>query len=507
MNHIFSNLYIAAGVVFLFGAAIFVHEFGHFWVARWRGLKVEEFAIGFGPKILSWKRQGILYSLRWIPAGGFVKLPQMITSEALEGGSKTKQVSEPLASAASKVVIQAITVSPVDDVPIPPAPALSKILVAAAGPAMNVVFAFALATLIYFVGLPVHVNPPIIGYVDPHSPEGKMGIQQDDRVVAIDGQPVKSWDEIFHTTILALTNVFQVTIVRDGASNVYALTAEASNSSMGVKTLNLDPKDHLVVGETKQGSAAAAAGVQAGDEIVAFAGAPISSHEQFTNLVQASGGKKTALVVKRRNSPLTLEVTPAFDKSLKMYLLGIMFAPGKDIFAIEHPTPWAQVREVWQQLSGTVSALVHWRDSGVRASDLSGPVGIASMLAVEVKSDYRLALHFLVMLNLNLALLNLLPIPVLDGGHIVMAILEKIRRRPMEVRVLEYTTTVFAVLLISFMLYITFFDIKRIPLLHMLFNRQTQIEQPESSKELPPVPENRTAPIVSPAQPAAHPAP
>src|SRR5580693_8543593 len=120
MSHILSDLYIAAGVVFLFGAAIFVHEFGHFWVALKRGLKVEEFAIGFGPKIISWTRHGIQYSLRWIPAGGFVKLPQMITSGAIEGESNTPQV------------------------PVPPAPALSKILVAAAGPTMNVLFAFAI---------------------------------------------------------------------------------------------------------------------------------------------------------------------------------------------------------------------------------------------------------------------------------------------------------------------------------------------------------------------------
>jgi regulator of sigma E protease len=460
MSHILTSLYVAAGVVFLFGAAIFVHEFGHFWVARWRGLKVEEFAIGFGPKVFSWKRQGIEYSLRWIPAGGFVKLPQMITSAALEGETSK------------------------EDAVIPPAPALSKILVAAAGPAMNVLFAFALATLIYFIGLPVHVNPAIVGYVDPHSPEGKMGIHEDDLVVAIDGKPVKSWDEMYRTTIVALTNVFQVTIVRGGTSNVYALTAESGNG-VGLKTLNLYPKDHLVIGEVKKGTPAAAAGLQADDEIIAFAGSPISSHEQFTNLVQVYGGKKTPLVVKRGTSPLTIEVAPAFDAVQKMYLLGILFAPGKDFFVIEHPLPWVQVREVWDQLASTVAALVHWRDSGVRASDLAGPVGIASMLAVELKSDFRLALRFLLMLNLNLAILNMLPIPVLDGGHIVMAILEKIRRRPVDVRFLEYTTTVCAVLLISFMLYITFFDIKRIPLLHMLFNRQTQIEQSTNSAAQP----------------------
>src|SRR5580698_7930972 len=116
MSHILSDLYIAAGVVFLFGAAIFVHEFGHFWVALKMGLKVEEFAIGFGPKIFSWTRNGIVYSLRWIPAGGFVKLPQMITSSAIEGDKKEEEI--------------------------PPAPPFAKILVAVAGPIMNVLFAF-----------------------------------------------------------------------------------------------------------------------------------------------------------------------------------------------------------------------------------------------------------------------------------------------------------------------------------------------------------------------------
>src|ERR1700683_4311637 len=114
MSHLLNNLYVAFGVVFLFGAAIFVHEFGHFWIARKRALKVEVFAIGFGPKIFSWVRDGIEYSVRWIPAGGFVKLPQMITSSAIEGEKKEEEI--------------------------PPAPPFAKILVAVAGPIMNVLF-------------------------------------------------------------------------------------------------------------------------------------------------------------------------------------------------------------------------------------------------------------------------------------------------------------------------------------------------------------------------------
>ncbi len=143
MADLFSYLYVVAAVLLLFGAAIFVHEYGHYWMARRCGLKVEAFAIGFGPKIFSWTRDGIDYSWRWIPAGGFVKLPQMITSEALEGKDQAGAET------------------------IPPASPWSKILVAFAGPFMNVVFAFAIATLIYFVGLPVAVNLAIIGNVEP----------------------------------------------------------------------------------------------------------------------------------------------------------------------------------------------------------------------------------------------------------------------------------------------------------------------------------------------------
>src|SRR5579862_5003857 len=152
MSHLLNILYVGAGVLLLFGAAIFVHEWGHFFMARRCGLKVEAFAIGMGPKMFGWTRDGIEYSFRWIPAGGFVRLPQMITSEALEGGSDRENL--------------------------PPVSPLAKILVALAGPVMNVVFGFVIATVIYFTGLPVLVNPSIIGYVDPKSPEAKMGIHE-----------------------------------------------------------------------------------------------------------------------------------------------------------------------------------------------------------------------------------------------------------------------------------------------------------------------------------------
>src|SRR5690242_8509246 len=189
MNDIWNWLYVSAAVVLLFGAAVFVHEWGHYFMALRRKLKVEAFAIGFGPKIFSWRKNGIDYSWRWIPAGGFVRIPQMITSEALEGKQKNGE-------------------------PLPPAAPLSKILVAFAGPFMNLVFAFFIASILYFVGLPVLSDPSIVGYVDPESAEGKLGIQENDRIVMVNGKPTKSWQEVQEATIFATSQDIPVVIER-----------------------------------------------------------------------------------------------------------------------------------------------------------------------------------------------------------------------------------------------------------------------------------------------------
>lgn len=457
MAQILNFIYVVAAVVFLFGAAIFIHEFGHFWVARRRGLKVEGFSIGFGPKIFGWTRDGIEYAWRLIPAGGYVKLPQMVTSQQLEGAN-----AEP----AEKI---------------PPASPFSKILVALAGPVMNVIFGIAIATVIYFVGLPVPVNPSIIGYVDPQSPEYKMGIREGDRIVAVNGKKVNSWQDVQITTVLARTNVIPVTIERNGTNATYNLTAEV-NELVGLKVLNLDPKDHPVIVEVMPDSVAKEAGLKANDTFIAFAGVPIVGQEQLIDLIKKRPGEPSDLVIQRGNEKLKMTVTPRLDPTTNVGKLGIALSPStKTIYQVQKPgpTPLEQISNVLQMMGNTFSALFHHKETGIGAKDLSGPVGILSNLAIQVKTDYRLALSFMVLLNINLAILNLLPIPVLDGGHIIMSVYEAATRRKISVRFVEYTTTAFAVLLISFMLYVTFFDVKRFSLFRMMFKRQTQIQQVE----------------------------
>jgi len=452
METILNFLYIAGAVLFLFGAAVFVHEFGHFWVARRRGMKVEEFAIGFGPKLFSWTKDGVVYSWRAIPAGGFVKLPQMITSEALEGA---KQSGEELA----------------------PASPLTKILVAFAGPFMNVVFAFVIGGFLYFVGLPMLVNPPIIGYVEPDSAEAKLGIQEGDRVVSVDGKRIKTWQDIQMAALLARTNMLEVVVDRAGAKSTYVLEA-GSNDTVGGKLLNLNPQDHPVILSVSETGAAKAAGALENDLVLSYGGVPVAGREQLIGLIQKTAGQASEMVVQRGKEKVKLTVTPNLDPGTKRGLIGVALG-SKEVYEVQKPgpTPLAQVGDVLGKTIDTFSALWHSKETGVGAKDLSGPIGIFAILAKFVNTDYRLALSFLLLLNINLAILNLLPIPVLDGGHIVMSLIESATRKPLSLRFVEYTTTAFAVLLIGFMIYVSAYDVKRIPLFKAIFKQETQINQ------------------------------
>ena len=191
-------------------------------------------------------------------------------------------------------------------------------------------------------------------------------------------------------------------------------------------------------------------------------------------------------VIQRDGVSMDLNATPQ-DGRLGVALddgVGIVFKPEVTVYSKEyaHPTPWQQFLDVFNKIAITFKALASGSESGVGAKHLSGPVGIFGMLAIQVKQSPLLALSFLVLLNLNLAILNLLPVPVLDGGHIVMSVIEWIRKRPVSMKIQEYATTAFALLLITFFVYVTIADVKRVPLLHEFFQRDTEVEQVESGK-------------------------
>ena len=552
MADILNIIYVVAVVFLLFGAAIFVHEFGHFWVALKRGLKVEEFAIGFGPIIWSKTHEGILYSIRAIPAGGFVKLPQMLTSEAIEGKPEGPADEDSENSEGEPP-------EPVEE--LPPVSPLSKILVAFAGPLMNVIFAILIAVFIWLVGIPKPINEPVVGYVGEQSEEYAIGARPGDRIMNVNDEPIETWQDVVYAVLDSEGETVAVQVQRGEEQRQFDLPA--GTWSGGIRRIRLDNQDLLevmssetpsllgdvgfkpgdvvlsvngqkaysqyqlldllmadagqmktvrvtrgdqevelpfetpdvagvaveqVVTEDEDGlsTPASKADVQAGDVIKSAAGVRVTSTRQLVDIIQAQDNKEFQLDLLRGDKGIQVSITPK-DNRLGVALkqdIGLVFKPEPIRYSKElaHPSPAAQIGDVLDKIAITFKALGRGKESGVGAKDLSGPVGIFGMLAIQVNHDLRLALSFLVLLNINLAILNLLPVPVLDGGHIMLSIIEWIRKEPVSVKVQEWATTAFAALLLCFFVYVTFADVKRVPLLHDILNRATEkVEQPAGS--------------------------
>ena len=555
---ILNIIYVVAVVFLLFGAAIFVHEFGHFWVALKRGLIVEEFAIGFGPIIWSKEHEGILYSIRLIPAGGFVKLPQMLTSEAIEGKAEDKPEDKNDEDEAENKNGEDM---PEPEEKMPQVSPLSKILVAFAGPLMNVVFAFVIAIFIWVAGIPEPINEPVIGYVGESSEEYQLGVRPGDVFDVVGGEKIDTWQDVIYAVLDSSGNTVGVTLLRGDKEINVDLPADTWDG--GIRRLRLESRDvlevlsfetpsllgeagfepedmiqsvdgkkaysqyHLldmlmaapgenksikvmrkgvsveleyetpdiagvkvgmVLNEDEDGEAtpASKADIEKGDFIKSAGGKHITSTLQLIDIIRAQGkGQQLELELLRGKETLNVEVTPV-EGRLGIGLeqeIGLSFKPEPIRYSKElaHPTPTEQVGEVLDKIAITFKALGRGKESGVGAKDLSGPVGIFGMLAIQVNHSIMLALSFLVLLNINLAILNLLPVPVLDGGHILMSIIEWIRKEPVSVRIQEWATTAFAALLLCFFVYVTYADVKRVPLLHQIFKRDTQIENTSNS--------------------------
>ncbi len=448
---ILNYTFIILEVLLLFNALIFVHELGHFLAARWRGLKVDRFAIWFGKPI--WKKtiNGVEYALGTIPAGGYVSLPQMATMEMIEG--KSEQSGQPL----------------------PPISPLDKIIVAFAGPLFSFLLALVFAFVVWGVGRPISEdeNSTVIGWVDIDGPAWKAGLRPGDKILEVGGYPVKqfsasSQESVTWRIITSQGTNIAVRYLRDGKEYLTEATPFKAPTKWyerkALRKLLMTPATKTVVFNVATNSPAALAGLQRGDEIVALDGQKIYSflavlHEEDT---MTNGPiRPVRLTVRRDSSEFERVLTP--EKPLTPAASGPSFGitafQGNTNITLVHPGPFEQIKTSAGQIAATLGAVLS-RKTEISVQQLGGAVMIMRLYTNLFKSEHgwRHVLWFSVILNVNLALLNLLPFPVLDGGHIALALVETIRRRPVSGKILNYIQSTCAVALIGFMLFIAFFD-------------------------------------------------
>lgn len=439
---IFKFLVICLEVVLIFNLLIVVHELGHFLAAKWRGLVVEKFAIWFGKPIWSKKIGGVEYILGSIPAGGYVAIPQLAPMEALEG--KVEQSRDML----------------------PPVKPLDKIIVAVAGPVFSLGLAFVMACIVWGVGKPQsEFDSPVIGFVQEGGPAAEAGLRVGDEILAVDGAPVKHFmsgtDSVKWRIVRSEGEKIAFTVKREGqVMTIESGWVKPETSSWrrpALREVRLGPRIIPSVGFVVPGGIGAAAGFQAGDVITDVNGEPIFNLSDLGPFIDANRGKSLEITVERGSTAQTLTLAlPPATADAKPVNLGIDW--GRTVLV--HPNPFTQINDAATSIFRMVGALLS-PNSDVKAAHFSGPVGIMRLYynIFENPDGWRIALAFSVLINVNLALMNLLPFPVLDGGHITLAIIEAIRRKPINVRVLEFVQTACALLLIGFMLYLTFYDV------------------------------------------------
>lgn len=436
--------------VFLFSLAVFIHELGHFVVARLLGLRADVFSIGFGPAL--WKRRMWGTELRFsaIPFGGYVSLPQLDPEgmQRLQG-----EHGETL----------------------PPACPWKRILVALAGPMGNLVLALICAAAIsWFAPEGATGASTTIGYVEPDSSAWEAGLRKGDRLLSVNGTTIRSWSDFQTECFLSggTNDVVTLTYERAGKSaetNAVLDTQLAENEPIyGVGGMLPGPLE-LGIGSVEPDSPAAQAGLQPGDRILSVDGVPFERFEQLTRRADP-----TAPVTLEVRSPQTGETTTVSLRPVRLAAIEGDPEPDRPRLGIvmamfgEHHFQWMAERGVWAQIGSDASGVVRVLkaltlpqkegEAGRAAKGLGGPLMILGMMVQVVQMGLWISLGFLRLICVNLALLNLLPLPVLDGGHILFALYALIRRKEVSPKVIGWLTNVFACLLIGLMLLLVFRD-------------------------------------------------
>jgi regulator of sigma E protease len=432
-----------ASFLFVLGVLVFIHELGHFLLARWNGVRVLTFSLGFGPKLLKVQRGDTEYCISVIPLGGYVKMagenpedPQTGADDEFLSKSKWQRF---------------------------------QILIA--GPVMNIVLAVVLLAVILMQGADVLAyldRPAVVGAVQPDSPAEKAGILPGDTITRFGTAEVRTWEHLDMAVAARPERDLEVVIVRHGREERLKIRADLTelrtrnNARFEVGTIGVLPDVHPSVKSLVEGKPAEAAGLKAGDEILSVDGERMVFGSQLAETIAKKPADKPMVFRLRRDGvEQTISVTPYAEGNQAR--VGFYLA---DATRSYKPTPIEAIgmsvtRNV--EMAGMILATLRDLVTGEASpKQLMGPVGIAQLSGESAQAGWLALLGLMASISLNLGLLNLMPIPVLDGGHIFIMAIETISRRDFSLQVKEKMLFVGFLVLMTLMVTVIYNDLTRI---------------------------------------------
>ena len=468
-------LHLVVGVGLVLGVMILIHEWGHFVMARIFKVRVDVFSIGFGPRLFGWKRGDTDYRLSALPLGGYVRmagqdpseidsvdhkwLPGSEEEKAHEKSQSAKQGDE---SRGSQVMKAGWATDELMS-----KPRWQRALISAAGPAVNLVFPVLLLAVFFSITgepYPAYLNQAMkVVSISSDKDAPKSDLRVGDTVRSINGVPVSTWDQAYKAIEKADPNApLSLQVEENGATRT--VTVPVKNPALGELALG-NPPILPVLDEIAQGLPADRAGLRDGDVIAAVDGQPIHYWGQFVDRVRNSGGKSLALDIERKGQTIHTTVTPMLnptDTGESTYQVGVAV---KDDTLYRHVPVSQAIRDgasrtgvIISKTAGTVGMLFSGK---VSINQLQGPVGISHAAKQAVDRGPLAVISLMVLISVNLGILNLLPIPILDGGNILLLGIEGILRRDLSLAFKERFVQVGLVFLLVLFAIVMYHDVLR----------------------------------------------
>jgi len=433
-----TSLITLLAFAFVLGVLIFVHELGHFLAAKRVGIRVLKFQLGFNPTIVSFKRGDTEYSIGALPLGGYVKMAgdspdETLTGRADEFLSKSKW---------------------------------ERFQVLIMGPAMNLLLALVVTAFVLYRGAEVPAYrdmPPVVGTVMTGSPAAKSDLQPGDRILSVAGRDVDTWEQFFIAVGSRPNRQTSLTIQRDGREMERVVTpiVPPGQSRFEIGDIGVLPDVHPHLQSVSPGEPGERGGLKAGDVILAVDGRPVTFHTQLREAIAKHPEQPMAIAIRRDGAELSVTVTPA--RRGEVGWLGVL--PVDETKSLKPGPVEALVLSARRNVENaglifqTVWGLITRETS---PKQLMGPVAIAQLSGESAQLGLIPLLSLMALISLNLGLLNLLPIPILDGGHIFIMALEGVARRDFSTRVKEKMLLAGFVVLMMLMVTVIYNDLARI---------------------------------------------